>query len=512
MKKVLSLLLALAMTLALAACGSASAPAAQSDSSAPAASADAPAAPAKDSLTLMTVMKCESMDPYSGSYGEKTVPRMVFDTLVDYDKDGNFVPCLATGWTDEGMDVTFTLRDDVFFTDGEHFSADDVMFAYEMYAANPAFAARLSVWGTVEKLDDYTVVFHKLYPYAALLPSLAEQFHIVSSKAYQADPAGFANNPIGSGPYKYVSQDVDGSVNFVANEDYFKGAPSIKNLTIKPPVDASTAVIALQTGELDLAANLPMAQKALIESDPNLKFIEKNAWIMSMLILGGEQMEDPNLRKAVYYALDLESIVLIGNEGVGAPATDLCASQIMGEFKGKVPFGEYDLEKAKEYLAKSDYVPGTEITLSITPEFASVAQVVQSNLGAIGINVKIDQMDLNSLYAVMFSGEMQMTVTYIGNPITTIENIIDAYNTVPFDTLMHKTPELDAAINNMKAEVDAEKRAEYILEALQLIKDNADYIPLFEYPSTAAYVSDLDGVWDIFAASYMYYVNEMSFK
>lgn len=505
MKKAISLILALAMLLALAACGT-TPPAPQGEST------DLPETPKKDSLTLMTVMQCESMDPYSGSYSEKTVPRMVFDTLVDYDENGQFVAGLATGWEDDGMNVTFTLREDVYFTDGEHFTADDVMFAYEQYANNPAFAARLSVWGTLEKVDEYTVTFHKAYPFAALLASLAEQFHIVSSKAYQADPAGFANNPIGSGPYKFVSMDEDGSVTFVANENYYKGAPSIKNLTIKPPVDPSTAVISLQAGELDLVANLPLAQKALIESDSNLKFVEKNAWIMSMLLLGGELMNDINLRQAVAYALDLESIVLIGNEGSGAPATELCASQIMGQYKGKVPFGEYDVDKAKEYLAKSSYVEGTEISLAITPEFASVAQVIQSNLSAIGITVKIDQMDLNSLYALMFSGEMEMTVTYIGNPITTIENIIDVYNTPPFDILMHKTPELDTVISNMKGEVDEDARGEYILEALQLIKDNADFLPLYEYPSTAAYVSNLDGVWDIFAASYMYYVNEMSFK
>lgn len=466
----------------------------------------------KDSLTLMTVMAIESLDPYSGSYGEKTVPRMMFDTLFNYDANGQFVPCLAKEWKDDGMNLTITLREDVNFTDGEHFTADDVMFAYEQYANNPAFAARIDILGACEKIGEYEVVFRKNTPYAAVQAALTEQFSIVSSKAYSADPAGFANNPIGSGPYKYVSQTEDGSVVFTANEDYFLGSPSIKNVTIKPPVDSSTAVISLQAGEIDLLANVAMAQRELVMGDKDLVYVEKNAWIMSMLLLCGEKFEDVNLRKAVYHALDLESIVLIGNEGAGEPATNLATSLIMGRHEGSVPFGEYDMAKANEYLAASNYTPGTECVLAITPDFANVAQVVQANLAAIGIPIKIDQMDLNALYTKMFGGEIEMTVTYIGNGTTSIESIINGYNTFPFDTMLHITPELNAAINEMAVEADPGARGQHIVEALGLIKDNADFIPLYEFPSTAAYIATLEGVQDIFAASNLFYVNQMSFK
>ena len=466
----------------------------------------------KDDITLITVLNTESFDPYSGANQDKTVLRLMFDTLFNYDENGNIIPCLAESWEDDGMTLTIKLREDVMFTDGSPLTADDVVYAFECYTAEPAISWVVDYAGTCEKVDEYTVVIHKPTPYAPTMSVLTEYGYIVPSGLHSASPEDFSENPVGSGPYKFVSQEADGSVIFTANEEYFLGAPYIKNVTVNPPVEPSTAVIALETGEVDLIANMPMAQKQVIQNNEDLVYVEKKGWVMNTLLLCGEKFSDVNLRKAIYYAMDLESIVMIGNEGVGEPAKELCSDIIMGDYAGQVPFGEYDIQKAEEYLAASGYTEGTEFTLSITPDFASVAQVIQSNLAQIDIDVTIEQLDLNALYAKMFDGTIEMTVTYIGNSMTTIESIIDAYNANPFDMLLHKNDELGTAIDAMKNEFDEEARGILIVDALQKIKDNADMIPLFEQTATFAHSAELSGVQDIAAASYIYYVNQMKFE
>ena len=185
MKRILSLALAFAMLLTCTALTAAS-------------------AESSDTLVVLPYMTSENLNPYAGFGIDKVVRTQLFNSLWQYDENGQGVACLAESWEDseDGTSVTVHLRQDVTFSDGTPFNADAVVFTYGIAANSAALGyTTQSVISKVEKVDDFTVVLYKAAPYASVKEFCVEYLPIVSPTAYQADPEGFSTNPVGTGAY-----------------------------------------------------------------------------------------------------------------------------------------------------------------------------------------------------------------------------------------------------------------------------------------------------------------------
>ena len=183
--------------------------------------------------------------------GEHVHEPLIQSTLITTDTHLEFKNDLATSYecAEDGLTWTFTIRDDVKFTDGEPLTAKDVAFTINGIINNDASEADLSMVDSAEATDDVTCVLHLNKPFNALLYTLAV-VGIVPEHAY--DAATYGANPIGSGRYMLEQWDKGQQVIFKANPDYYGEAPKMQRLVaVFMEEDASLA--GAQSGQIDVA-------------------------------------------------------------------------------------------------------------------------------------------------------------------------------------------------------------------------------------------------------------------
>ena len=466
-----------------------------------------PAEAADDTLTVINNLSPTTLDPFGSSDNNKPVLHQIFDTLTVFGEDGSLEPCLALEWveSDDGHFFTYTLRQGVKFHDGSDFNADCVV-----YSVNAMLNSDNMSWGSsyiekAEKVDDYTVNIFKGSSFAALNNFMTEYLYIVSPSAYEAEDR--ATNPVGTGAYSFVEWAADDSIVMAANEDYFMGKPGFANLVVRPPLDSSTALIALQNNEADIVVHMDLSQYETICYDDSVTPLIADAWGCQMIMMMGDDYRyDMNLRKAVYYGVNRENAAIFSNQPKGyVPCRSMFAEKLMGDYAGCMDIGDYDVELAKSYLEKSDY-DGRVLPIVAREVDLNIAQSVQEDLAALGIESAIQQVDNNTYDDWYCTGVSGMYFGEYGCDYATVEDTINytcaqgfygpfVYTNEELDNLM-----LEAA--DIWVEAD---REELVKQALYLTWDYADMVPVYESQFMSAYRTGLTGIPEISAANWLFY-------
>ena len=367
MKKILAMLLALSMVLSLAACGakeSTEAPAAseapKAETQSAAATTEAPAE-VKDSVVVAISSEPETLDPTQG-WGHGNAPIMQ-STLVTYTADMTFENDLATEYnlSDDGLVWTFKIREDAYFTDGEQVTASDVAFTLETAKAAQG-AVDLTFMESAVATDDFTVVITLNTPTFWFLNTLAS-VGIVPEHAYTED---YGTNPaVGSGPYKFVEWRQQEQLILTANEDYYGGAPAIKNVTIVF-MGEDAALAAVQAGQVDAAIT---SATLAVNSVPGYHIEEVvsadcRGFTLPVLPNEGKTTESGapignnvtcniEIRQAIAYAIDREAIAELALNGYATPAYSENDGMPWNNPAVKI---DTDVEKAKKLLADAGWV------------------------------------------------------------------------------------------------------------------------------------------------------------
>ena len=282
---------------------------------------------------------------------ELGVLNQIYDTLLYYSPDGTKdpEPRIAESYeiSDDGLDYTFHLRDDVTFHDGTPVTADDVVFSIELYKASEYQGSQISMLSSVEATDEHTVVCHLDAPYSPFLQGICSP--MIASKAYyESSEDDFVNNPIGTGPYKFVSRAKGSNIKLEANEDYYRGAPEIREVTFEVIPDSSTKAIALQTGEVNFA-EIDSATKPQLEANPAITIAEVPTSAFSYIAMNTEKepFNDVKVRQAINYAIDRDNLVAVCYDGEAEVNSNICAKERFGYSDDQFQY-TYDPEKAKE--------------------------------------------------------------------------------------------------------------------------------------------------------------------
>lgn len=469
----------------------------------------------KDTLVVPAYATVSSYDPNWTATYDTMVMTSVFDTLVKYDADGEPEPCLAESWEENGDSVTFHLREGVKFSDGTDFNADAVVKNFDYHTEGgygPTFASYAS---GIEKIDDYTVVMTKATPYASLVDYLCSYLFIVSPTAYDADPEGFAMNPVGTGAYILDSVDeATGYAYLFANEDYFLGTPGFDKLEVHSFLDSNAALIALENGEIDLYTQPTFSDYTLALDNDKLSADKTTGWTAMTVTLSSEQLNnDPFLRKAICSAINRENAAIYMDLTDVAPLTDLFAASVMGDYAGQVPLEGYDPEKAKEYLAQSDYA-GETIEINIMSPYSPIATSIQYDLSAVGINSQINIIDDNTWADKWFSGTIGIDIGPLGGSYASLEELMQAYTSEGYFGslgIVPTDPALDEAVTDLMNYADPEERAPHTLEAYKQMADLSFLLGLYDTEHYVIYNADLTGVDAKWAASmypYLWQVRE----
>ena len=397
------------------------------------------------------------LDPGDVTDGE-SIQRMdnIFESLVEY-KPGTteIQPCLATSWeiSADGKEIVFHLRKGVKFHDGTDFNADAVVFSLaRQYDPNHPFHkyGEWAYWGymfsdikEVQKIDDYTVKVILKRRNASIMTSMAMfTVAIVSPANAEKYKEDAFKHPVGTGPFKFVEWVKDDHITLEANENYWRGRPKLDKLIFKVIPDPSARLMALETGQVHGIEYPNPADFGRIKKNPNLKlltqpgmnvgymamntgygYIDKNKngrrdkdepWVKTPGYF--EPLTKKKVRQAINYAIDKKAIVKDIYMGTAIVAKNGMPPFMLG-YNNEIKDYEYNPEKAKKLLAEAGYPNGFEVTLYVMPvsrpymfDPPKIAEAIQGYLGAVGIKVKLYQIDWGTYLDETEAGKHQMAL------------------------------------------------------------------------------------------------------
>lgn len=336
-----------------------------------------------------------------------------YETLVRLDEDLNVIPGLAESWEpqDNGKVWIFHLRKGVKFHDGTPFTAEAVKYSY----GERAYVTKVKTleFEDIEVVDDYTVKFICKKPISLPTYLTHVAWPIVSPTSI--DSQGNFIKPIGTGPFKLSKHIEAQEIVLERNDDYWGEKPKLEKVIFKIIPDASTQVLALNSGDVDMLIKVPESEVKNLEKDPDIKVYRKLTTFTDFLHFNckREPFNDVNVRKAVAYAVDTESIVKNILDGVGVAAKGRPYSPVMLYSAPDLPLYAPDLEKAKSLLSAAGYrdTDGDgivekrgkplKIDLLVSPSWSArqikEAEVIQDQLARVGFAVEIKQLESGAL-------------------------------------------------------------------------------------------------------------------
>lgn len=446
-----------------------------------------------------------SLDPAIVTDGESfKVTENIFETLLNFgEQDTTINPGLAKEWevSEDGLTYTFHLQEGVKFHDGTDFNAEAVVKNVERWKAGAEeqyyyFHSMFKVEGEdviakVEAADDHTVVFTLSRPQAPFLKNIAmSPFAIASPTEFEKAGDAFGDNPVGTGPFKFVEWKRNDSITVEKNEDYWQeGLPKLDTIIFRAIPDNSARLNALMTGEIDLADGINPSDAAAIEGNADLQLIERPSMNVGYLGLTNTRAPFDNklVRQAVNYAIDKQAIVDAFFLGRAEVAVNPMPSSISG-YNEEVAGYEYNPEKAKELLTEAGY-DGSEIELwampvprPYMPDGQKVAEAIQKNLADVGIPSEIVTFEWATYLEKAKNGEADAFLLGWTGDNGDADNFL--YTLLDKDTIgsnnysFYSSDEVHDLLIAAQSEIDEEKRNELYKQAQAIISEDAPWVPL----------------------------------
>ncbi|MEB3231246.1 MAG: ABC transporter substrate-binding protein [Leptolyngbyaceae bacterium] len=346
----------------------------------------------------------------------------VYDTLLAFDDAGQLQPHLATDWTvsEDGLGVTFTLRDGIQCHDGTVFDANDVKFTVDRALDVTRPSVTFSNWGpitAVTVVDPLTVTVEFAEPFSAFVPFMADPFASMLCDSGEEQGAMVdARHPIGTGPWRLVDWQRGEQLVLERNPAYGNGgqpvtnpgAPYMEQLVVKTEPNAYKRLAALERGEADVVVDPPIAELNAIQQNPERSLIlaqNTGQSIFFQFNVHRPPFDDIRARQAIAHALNPEAAIsqtwgnLVQREYCPVARGVLGNDPAFCQQKGY----EYNPEKAKALLKEMGYGPDHPMQVQmltwIGDQREAIAAVFQEQLRQVGIEAALDLMDISTLNA-----------------------------------------------------------------------------------------------------------------
>ncbi|MEM7124754.1 MAG: ABC transporter substrate-binding protein [Chloroflexota bacterium] len=472
-------------------------------------------------IIVGTETDIEGGDPImAGALATIRVLRNVYDSLVEFELGGiELEPSLAESWeiSEDATQYTFKLREGIFFHDGEPFNAEAVEFAFrrafdpEFEYYNEANSVGFFLVGLteVEVLDEYSIRFTLTEPNAAFLEFLGYGAgRIVSPKAIRENGNEWiVENPVGTGPFKFVEWEKGQKVVLERNPDYWKeGEPAAEQLIFVPIPEPTARVTALLTNQVNMIVVVP--PDAVEEIEGNSDFVYEQGpgnhyWFIVLNTKEGP-FADKLVRQAVNYAVDKEGLAQSILQGSAKVATQPMPAANWS-FSDEIAGYPYDPEKAKELLAEAGYPDGFKTNMIIPVSGSGMMipvqmnEYIQGNLLDVGIEVEMQSYEWVSYLGIWAQGldaETTMNNQSIMSSEPYVLNFLlhgdfaapNGWNTGHYDN-----PDVSALLDEALRTPDREERAAIYAEAQAMIVEDAPWIFVVNDLQPMAYHKSIQG-------------------
>ncbi|WP_163507653.1 ABC transporter substrate-binding protein [Fodinicola acaciae] len=359
---------------------------------------------AKGTLTVARTGDIDQLDPARAT-AFQTVQSLalVYDTLLTTDDTGNLKPALAEKWQASGSTVTFTLRSGVKFHDGTDFTSADVKATLERGLdpkTSSVVRSYLKVIKSVDTPDAHTVVLNLQHPDTSLLTALTYVGNsILAAKDIKAGAVG--KKPNGTGPYNWQRWQQNQRLTLAANARYWDGKPKNAGLEFRVIPDEASIVSGMKAHSFDFGLLSDPAVAKQIGSGGDVSLVDQATLSYHVLQLNGRRGPLVNIkaRQAIACAVDRQAIattVYFGKAVITGPIT---SPAYPNDATNGLPCKPGDTAAAKKLLTESGNPNGFTLhTIVMTGEYSTstnIAQVLQSQLAAIGVKLQIDRQQTN---------------------------------------------------------------------------------------------------------------------
>jgi peptide/nickel transport system substrate-binding protein len=436
-----------------------------------------------------------------GGEGGRFVGVQLWDGLTRFDltqgeDTPEIVPGLAESWEvgDDGLTWTFKLREGVTFHDGEPWNADAAIFNYDRQVNrdSPTFDPELnSVGGIVlagiesaQKVDDMTITVTTEKPMADL-PSTLALGAFGSPKAITEMGDSFAEHPVGTGPFKFESVTRGEELVLVRNDDYYRGAPKLDRLILRPMPEVTARMAALRSGEVQwIEVPSPDEVPALEAEGYNvLTNFYSHLWPW-VLDTTKPPFDDVRVRQAVNFAIDREAMADSLLQGTGAPLTQYIPASDPG-YSEDQDFYTYDPDRARELLAEAGYPDGFSMRLSFPTSGSGnmipipMNETLQRDLEAVGITVELEPIEWGAMLGDFFSGSIpggaeaiNISLGYVLPSLWSVWFHSGSISNVG----KFAVPEVDALLDQIAAEFDPDAQAELYQQLNEVLIEQAPWL------------------------------------
>lgn len=428
--------------------------------------------------------------------------------LIKVTPEMDYAPDVAERWeTPDDRTIIFHLNPNAKFQNGKPVTAQDVKWTYDTLMADDFVTSKKSGYSVVQSIetpDAHTLVFRLKEPNGGIFDNLT-----LGILPQGADANAMKTRPIGAGPYKVVDFRTDESVELEAFEQYHGGAPKIKNLTVRIIPDATTLVLELRRGTIDLEINqIPFENVEEFEKSDQHQVIKKPGSVWQYLAFN---LKDPVLsrvqvRRAIAHAIDRERIVRDLLRGHGIPADTMFAEGHWARAEN-LPAYPYDPNRAKQLLDEAGYRdpdgdgPQPRFSLSFktsTDTEANLrAQMIQQMLGQVGIKIEIQTSEFGKFLDDVSKGNFQLfSLSRNGIADPDFYFVIFYSKNVPPEGQnrgYYNNPRIDQLITQGRSTFDRNKRKQIYSEIQRIVQEDLPYVSLYHQINVAVMENDLQG-------------------
>jgi nickel transport system substrate-binding protein len=475
---------------------------------------------AEKSMTLSWPRDIGTMNPHVYNPSQLIAQSMIYEPLVSYTEGGELQPHLAESWTisDDGKEYTFTLRDDVEFSDGTPFNADIVKKNFDTLMEDASLHSWLGVMNVLEEtevVDELTFKMTLTEPYYPALQDLA----VVRPVRFLGE-AGFPNDgdtsqgikePVGTGPWLLAEYKEDEYAVFTRNPNYWGESPQVDQVTIKIIPDAETRVLAFESGELDLIYGEGVISmdsfNQLQESGQYETDLSEPVGTRSLLLnTSNEKLADLRVRLALHHGFNKEAMVEGITLGLEEKADNILSTNFPYTDIDVEPI-DYDVEQAISYLEEAGWeLPSVktvrekdsqplELELiydKTDPIQKMMAETVQAEWAAIGVKLNMAGLELTDQIQRRRAGEFDVDFWYnYGAPYDphAFINVVaeEGWGVSEAHANLPMKQELDEQVKAALAATDEAERQQLYDSILNTLQEQSVFVPISYIKKTVVY-------------------------
>jgi peptide/nickel transport system substrate-binding protein len=462
----------------------------------------------KDSLVMAWAVDPPTWDPIIRTNPAiQSIYKMIFDQPVTQAPDLKVIPAVVKAWkvSADGKTIDLEFRDDVLWHDGKKLTAHDFRYTYferkeKGHKSDLASVFRNLTDVKVESDTKCTMILSQPMPTVIQWMSFLANYIVPKHYMEAIGPEKFAEQPIGTGPYKLVSYERNSRIVLEAFDKYWGPKPTIKKITILIMKDPSARVAAIQSGQADWVPDVPIREADRLGKIAGLKGeIQPITRVIMLQIRSDKAFADINVRLAAHHAIDKAALSRALYGGKAVPLSVVATPGTPGFVEG-FNFA-YDPKKAQELLAKSGFSPEKPVTIGMAsfngyfPGDYDMARAIAQMWKRVGIEAKIEVIEQPKYFELNRGNQLPEATLYSWDNATGDPEMFAGYilhPKLPFSAW--KDPKVGDRIVALFSVVNYDERIKGYRDAAVFATNEGATIPLLQSVQTHVYKSGLKTV------------------